>query len=73
MRLEADDLHIADVPSELLDGASDDERWRFVVSCGSCAHGSRCRGSILGRKVKCPKCEQDFVAEWGEVIAAEKR
>jgi hypothetical protein len=68
MRLEADDLRMADVSSELLLSARDDERWRFRVTCSKCSRGSKCPGSFLGRPVKCPKCEQDFVAEWGEAI-----
>jgi SpoVK/Ycf46/Vps4 family AAA+-type ATPase len=68
MRLEADDLHVAEVADELLQSAGDDERWRFRVSCAGCGHECKCRGSYLGRTVKCPKCERDFAAEWGEVV-----
>jgi hypothetical protein len=69
MRLEAEDLHMADVSAELLQSSCDDERWRFRVVCSACGHESKCRGSFLGRKVKCPKCDQDFMAEWGDTVS----
>ena len=65
MQLEADDVNIKGVPIDLLQSANDDTRWRFRTSCPGCAHESKARGSFLGRKVRCPKCEHDFLAEWG--------
>jgi len=67
MRLEADDVHIEGVPAELLASACDDARWRFRTACPGCAHESKARGSFLGKKVRCPKCEHDFLADWGAV------
>jgi len=44
----------------------DDCRWRFAVTCPGCNHTSKARGSLLGQKVRCPKCQHDFQADWGE-------
>jgi hypothetical protein len=68
MRLAADDIHFGDVPLELLHSAGDDARWRFRVACPNCAHNCESPGSFLGKKVRCPKCRQNFLAEWGEAI-----
>ncbi|MEX2315965.1 MAG: AAA family ATPase [Pirellulales bacterium] len=67
MRLEADDVHLDDLPAELLQSAHDDDRWRYRVACPGCAHECKARGSFLGQKVSCPKCRHEFLAEWGEV------
>jgi SpoVK/Ycf46/Vps4 family AAA+-type ATPase len=70
MQLEANDIHLANVPADFLNSCSDDARWRFRTACPGCAHESNARGSFLGQKVRCPKCEHGFLAEWGEVVDA---
>ncbi|HVT27162.1 MAG TPA: AAA family ATPase [Lacipirellulaceae bacterium] len=66
MLLEVDDIEFTGLPPELELDAGDDGRWRFHVTCPNCGHASKSRGSFLGKKVRCPKCQYDFVAEWGE-------
>jgi AAA lid domain/ATPase family associated with various cellular activities (AAA) len=64
--LEADDIEFKELPAEATMAVADDDPWRFRVACPRCGHTSKSRGSFLGKKVRCPKCEADFVAEWGE-------
>jgi len=66
MLLETDDVEFKDLPAGTKLDPSDEGPWRFRVLCPLCAHGSKSRGSFLGKKVRCPKCQADFVAEWGE-------
>jgi transposase len=47
------------------------EAARFQVICPHCSHTNKARDAFLGKKVRCPKCEHDFVADWGEPVAAE--
>jgi hypothetical protein len=41
---------------------------RFRLTCRHCRHGKDAPQKFLGLAVTCPKCRQDFVAEWGEPI-----
>jgi Holliday junction resolvasome RuvABC ATP-dependent DNA helicase subunit len=67
MRLEADDVRFEGVAEDLLAGANDVSS-RFRCACPGCRHESKAKAALLGEKVRCPKCEHDFVAEWGEVV-----
>jgi transposase-like protein len=49
---------------------ADNGPWRFRVDCPSCKQTTKSRGSFLGQKVRCPKCQHDFTAEWGEPVAS---
>ena len=66
MLLEADDIEFKGLPAGTKLEIADDGPWRFRVECPKCGHASKSRGSFLGKKVRCPKCQADFVAEWGE-------
>ena len=57
---------LSDAPAGRSEG--DDVRWQFQVACPSCSHTSKARGSLLGHKVRCPKCQHDFQADWGEPV-----
>ena len=43
--------------------------WRFRIGCPSCAHVNDAPGIFLGRKVRCLKCQHNFIAEWGEPVS----
>jgi tellurite resistance protein len=43
---------------------------RFRLTCRHCRHGKDAPQQFLGLSVTCPKCRQDFIAEWGEPIRA---
>jgi Holliday junction resolvasome RuvABC ATP-dependent DNA helicase subunit len=70
MRLEADDVQFDNAPADALSLAADDANCRFRVPCPGCGHECKSRGSFLGRKVRCRKCQHEFLAEWGEVADA---
>jgi hypothetical protein len=69
MLLETDDIEFSGLPAGLKLNAEDGESLRFQVLCPNCSHASKARGSFLGKKVRCPKCEHNFVADWGEPVA----
>jgi uncharacterized tellurite resistance protein B-like protein len=64
--LEMDDIEITGQPAGVTIPSADDDKLRFRVACPKCSHASKSRGSYLGKKVSCPKCKAEFVAEWGE-------
>jgi replication-associated recombination protein RarA len=67
MRLEPADVEFQGLP----DGwhaPFDGREPKFRIACPGCEHTSDAPGQFLGQKVRCPKCKQNFVAEWGEVV-----
>jgi hypothetical protein len=68
--LEADDIEFTGLPPKL-SLESEDDRLRFRVLCPGCGNESKARGTFLGQKVRCNKCQHEFVAEWGEVVIAQ--
>ena len=69
MLLEESDVEFQDLPAEWAKALSKSEP-KFRLACPGCSHTSDAPGKYLGQKVRCPKCKQDFVAEWGEVVEA---
>ncbi|MBX3424435.1 MAG: AAA family ATPase [Pirellulales bacterium] len=68
--LEPADLQFERVPAEEF-ARLDDPSLRFHLSCGKCEHGKDVPLKFLGQSVKCPKCENQFIAEWGEAVRAD--
>jgi hypothetical protein len=68
MLLEKDDIEFSGLPAGLKLDAKELEDTRFRVVCPNCSHTNKARGAFLGKKVRCPKCEHDFVADWGEPV-----
>jgi hypothetical protein len=68
--LVGEDLEFRDLPAGTSLDHTDEGPWRFRITCPACAHVNNARGSFLGQKVRCPKCQQNFCAEWGEPVAA---
>jgi SpoVK/Ycf46/Vps4 family AAA+-type ATPase len=66
--LEAADIEFNDVPAEHFAGLGEEGPIRFHLSCPSCQYEKNVALKILGQRVKCPKCENEFVAEWGEPV-----
>lgn len=66
MLLEKDDIEFTGLPADFKLDASDQESTKFLVVCPKCSHASKAPGSFLGKKVRCPKCHADFLADWGE-------
>jgi SpoVK/Ycf46/Vps4 family AAA+-type ATPase len=69
VRLAPADLEFAGLPVDFNQDAPDDGRWRFQVVCPGCKATTKSRGSFLGQKVRCPKCQHDFTADWGVPVA----
>ncbi|MEM9352001.1 MAG: AAA family ATPase [Planctomycetota bacterium] len=67
--LEAADIHFERVAAEHFEGLAEDGPHRFRLECPSCEKSSNAPAGFLGRSVRCPKCGEDFVAEWGEVVS----
>ncbi|HEX4412231.1 MAG TPA: AAA family ATPase [Lacipirellulaceae bacterium] len=72
MLFQADDIEFKDLPTGTKLEYGDDGPWRFRLVCPACSHASKSRGSYLGKKVRCPKCQHDFKADWGEPVPAEE-
>jgi hypothetical protein len=68
MRLDTADIEFQNLPADFKFDVADDGPWRFRVDCPSCKQSTKSRGSFLGQKVRCPKCQHDFMAEWGEPV-----
>jgi uncharacterized tellurite resistance protein B-like protein len=68
-RLESEDIEFKSLPADFELDSSDNGPWRFRIACPGCSHATGARGTMLGQKVRCPKCEHDFVADWGEPVA----
>lgn len=68
MLLEPDDIFFNELPPDIVLDTSDDGPWRFRVICPGCKHTTKARGSFLGQKVRCNKCQHEFTAEWGEPV-----
>jgi AAA lid domain len=66
MLLETNDIEFSGLHVEFKLDAKELEATRFHVVCPNCSHTNKARGASLGKKVRCPKCEHDFVADWGE-------
>jgi hypothetical protein len=67
MCLETEDIHFDDVPADILSRACDESHYRFNVTCPGCGHNYSVGGSLLGKQVRCRKCEYEFLSEWGAV------
>ena len=68
MLLEAADMEFCELPRDLsLD--ADYNEMRFQVTCPACGHSSKAPSKFLGKNVRCRKCQHDFFADWGEIVA----
>jgi transposase-like protein len=70
MRLDEADIEFRELPSEwhaTLAATLSTGEPQFRLVCPGCQHSKEAPGKFLGQKVRCPKCKQDFLAEWGEV------
>jgi hypothetical protein len=69
--LDAKDIQFEGLPADVRLDTSDEGPWRFRITCPSCSHTSSARASLLGQKVRCGKCQHEFVAKWGEPVAVD--
>lgn len=67
--LEPEDIDFEGVPEETFANLTEDGPLRFHIICPNCPHGKDVATKFLGRSVRCPKCEHDFFANWGTLVA----
>ena len=65
--LESEDIEFKSLSRELNEQLAAYASERFHISCPDCDHGSDVPQEYLGRRVRCPKCENQFIADWGEL------
>ncbi len=65
--LEPADIEMTDVPTSVWDAAGNEPR-KASIRCPGCDAESKLAMEHLGRKAKCKKCGESFVASWGEPI-----
>ena len=70
MLLEEPDIEFPDLPADWLKAYNNHEP-KFRIPCPGCAHSNVAPGSFLGKKVRCTKCQHEFRADWGDVVANE--
>jgi hypothetical protein len=61
-----EDVEFEDTPPEALAPLTD-ENLRFRIECPKCEHDKDVPQKFLGEKVRCPKCNEEFAAAWGEI------
>lgn len=66
--LAPEDIGFPGVPSEAFEGLKAGEKLRVLIRCAHCQHGKDVPFSYLGRRVRCPKCKTNFMADWGELV-----
>jgi hypothetical protein len=67
--LIAEDIEFEKCPADVF-ARLDDPQLKFHLECPNCKHGKDVPAAFLGQAVRCPKCSQDFTAQWG-VLASE--
>ncbi|MEQ1904306.1 MAG: AAA family ATPase, partial [Pirellulaceae bacterium] len=64
-----EDICFEGLPEELLNSATRDEM-RFGVTCPKCENKSKSRAKLLGCRVQCGQCREDFTIDLAEPILA---
>jgi hypothetical protein len=64
---EADDIAVAGVPETVWHFPSEKPP-RVRLDCPECSASVKALITWLDKTVRCPKCENKFVAQWGEPV-----
>jgi predicted Zn finger-like uncharacterized protein len=64
-----DDLDFPDVPTGVL-SPEQLQRWRFEIDCPHCSANPRANADLLGRRVRCVRCQETFTVGWGKPVEA---
>lgn len=67
-RLEPADIMMPGVPNPVWD-VLQTETLRFRIPCVGCPQTSSVKAKFLACRVRCKKCNTEFAANWGELIA----
>ncbi len=71
-KLEPEDIEFQGVPIEVFAELTEEGPLRFHIVCPACSHGKDVPTKYLGRNVRCPKCENNFSADWGSLVPTAK-
>lgn len=71
VELQGADIEFEDVPPEVFEAINSE--LKINLHCPKCKHSKDAKAEFLGKEVKCPKCKEKFLAEWGEVVNDEAR
>lgn len=66
--LEPADIEFRKVPAQKFEQLVSSDLLRFHICCPACELGKDVPQKYLGRRVRCPKCEHQFNANWGTVV-----
>ena len=66
--LEPEDIEFKKTPPELFDNLAENEVLRFHINCPNCDYSKDVPHKFLGQRVRCPKCNHDFDANWGSLV-----
>jgi SpoVK/Ycf46/Vps4 family AAA+-type ATPase len=70
--LEVEDIEFERPPADLFapwtKKPPDTDTLRFHIECGECQYAKDVPLRFLGQTVKCPRCQHQFLADWGEVF-----
>ncbi|MCA9241218.1 MAG: AAA family ATPase [Planctomycetales bacterium] len=64
--LEREDIEFTKAPAAIFEDL-DESQVQLHVACPGCEHSSNLPLDLLGKRVKCPKCQKSFEAEWGDL------
>jgi hypothetical protein len=67
--LEPEDIEFRKIPGEVFETLANNEQLRFHIECPECDFGKEVPDEFLGQSIRCPKCEHDFDALWGSLVA----
>lgn len=70
--LEPEDIEFLKVPEEAFAPLQSEPSIRFLIECPNCDYSNDVPADFLGQSIRCPKCNHDFAADWGEIFTAEQ-
>ncbi len=66
--LEVSDIEFKSIPAVAFEEL-DESLLKLHLNCPDCQHAKDVPLEFLGQRVKCPKCQAGFDAEWGELVS----
>ena len=70
MLLEASDIEFKQIPAAAFESLSENAVL-LEIACPECEHSKQAPTKFLGQKVKCPRCETQFLADWAKLVPEE--
>lgn len=66
--LEPEDIEFKKVPDHVFEVLEAKDPLRFQIECSECDFSKDVDMTFLGKSLRCPKCKNDFDADWGALI-----